>query len=390
MESPGARVPAHERLVADLRTLRRHGPIRIREISLPALEEAAERCGLLDRVSRNAEGEYEPAAIEELIRDAIALLDEGDLSAAAGYTFGLAAGTRSWNIGERRRRAAEKYGVSVDRFRKHQEKIVIDQVAEAIIKLCVARAQPAAVPTSSPRTLRGHSTVPLTLLTAGVPRTLTLHVMPIELIRGIDVVVSSENVGLEMSKLFRPTVSAALRRAGARRNPAGEIVDDTIQRELIEWVRRHGHIGMPVAAGTVVVTGAGALINEGVRRIYHAAVAVPHPDANDYSVAPDAVAIAIRNVFRLAAKENEEHDPPLVSVCFPLFGAGRGGVDAATSFSWIWAALDQELRPDDPWRLHLVTHSSQQAEEVIRAVTIGQNDSVEAGSSIRPGPEPTQ
>jgi O-acetyl-ADP-ribose deacetylase (regulator of RNase III) len=371
MEPSDTHPLTHESLVADLRTLRRHGLIRMRAMSLAALDKAAAQCGLVERAGRASEGEQQPAAVEQLVRDAVAGLG-GELTAAAQYTFGLATGTRGWSIGQRRRRAAETCGVSVERFRKHQESIVIEQVAEEILKMCAARgrsATPTAPSPEAPR--RGRTTVSLPLRVGGATRTLTLHVMPIELISGIDVVVSSENVGLEMSKFFQPTVSAALRRAGATRNVAGEIVDDVIQHELTEWLRRHGHLGGLVPAGTVVPTTAGALSAEGVRRIYHAAVAVPRPDTTDYSVAADAVAIAIRNVFRLIGKENEECDPPLASICFPLFGAGRGGVEPEISFSWIWAALDQQLRADDQWWLHLVTHSAQQAEAVIRAVTAG-------------------
>lgn len=41
----------------------------------------------------------------------------------------------------------------------------------------------------------------------------TLHPMPVEMVRGTDVIVSSKNVHLETSKLFRNSLSAALRRA---------------------------------------------------------------------------------------------------------------------------------------------------------------------------------
>jgi O-acetyl-ADP-ribose deacetylase (regulator of RNase III) len=326
--------------------------------------------------------------VEELVREAIGGLDGGELAVAAEYTFGLAPGTRGWSIGERRRRAAQTYGVSTERFRKHQENLVVAQVAEEILKLCSLRGQVAAPAAPSAEPFRhGHSTLTLTLPAGGAVRSLTFHVMPVELIRGIDVIVSSENVGLEMSKLYRTTVSAALRRAGARRNTAGEIVDDTIQRELAEWVRQHGHIGLSVAAGTVVATGSGALATEQVRRIYHAAVAVPRPDTNDYSVSADTVAIAIRNVFRLAAQERGRYEPPLTSICFPLFGAGQGGVNAATSFSWIWAALDQELQRDDPWQLHLVTHSAEQAEKVV--AVIAANSRTSSGHrAAKPAHEP--
>ncbi len=366
----------HEQLVADLVTLRRNGLIRVRGARLDALYDAAAGCDLLD-------GAREPAAVEALIRRAVDGLGGGDLAVAAEYTFGLAAGTRGWSIGERRRRAAETYGISVERFRKHHERLVLEQVAEEILKLCQAtrRSDAEHTPPTPGGLHRGNTTVPLTLTAGGTRLELTLHVMPVELLRDIDVIVSSENVSLEMSKLFKPTVSAAVRRAGARRDATGEIVDDTIQRELTEWLQRNGRVGFPVAPGTVAATGPGALSGEGIRRVYHAAVATPRPERDDYSVTADVVAIAIRNVLRLAAAEHEEYSPPLSSICLPLFGAGHGGVTAAAAFSWIWAALDQELREDAPWRIHLVTHSAPQAEEVMHAVTSGRVVAV-------PAPEP--
>lgn len=374
MPTPKRAHLTHEQLVADLGRLRRNGLIRLRGVPLDSLYDAAATCDLPGEAR-------EPAAIGALIRMAIDGLGGGDLAVAAEYTFGLAGGTRGWSIGERRRRAAQTYGVSVERFRKHHERLVVEQVAEEILKLTmVRRAAEAPAPTLD-GLHRGNTTVPLTIPVGRTRQELTLHVMPVELLRDIDVIVSSENVSLEMSKLFKPTVSAAVRRAGALRNATGEIVDDAIQRELTEWLQRNGRVGFPVAPGTVAATGPGALANEGIRRIYHAAVATPRPDRDDYSVTADVVAIAVRNVLRLATAERDRYSPPLSSVCLPLFGAGHGGVSAATSFSWIWAALDQELTEDAPWRIHLVTHSAPQAEAIVGTVTTG---TVAAASAPEP------
>jgi hypothetical protein len=376
MPTPKRAHLTHEQLVVDLGRLRRNGLVRLRGLPFDSLYDAAAACGLPGEAR-------EPASIEALIRMAVDGLGGGDLAVAAEYTFGLAGGTRGWSIGERRRRAAQTYGVSVERFRKHHERLVVEQVAEEILKqTMVRRAAEAPAPTLD-GLHRGNTTVRLTIPVGRTRQELTLHVMPVELLRDIDVIVSSENVSLEMSKLFKPTVSAAVRRAGALRNTTGEIVDDTIQRELTEWLQRNGRVGFPVAPGTVAPTGPGALANEGIRRIYHAAVATPRPDRDDYSVTADVVAIAVRNVLRLAAAEREEYSPPLSSICLPLFGAGHGGVSAATSFSWVWAALDQELTEDTPWRIHLVTHSASQAEAIVGTVMTG---TVSAASASAPEP----
>jgi hypothetical protein len=83
---------------------------------------------------------------------------------------------------------------------------------------------------------------------------ITVHVLPVELLTGIDVVVSSENVYLQMSKTFRQTVSGSLRRAVSSRGSAGEIIDDVLAKELAEWLGKHGQMGLSVQPGTVVAT----------------------------------------------------------------------------------------------------------------------------------------
>jgi len=69
-------------------------------------------------------------------------LGGGSLGAAAAATFGLARGARDMPAADRRRRAALVYGVSVERFRKYHERIVMEQVAEEILKWCIASAPP--------------------------------------------------------------------------------------------------------------------------------------------------------------------------------------------------------------------------------------------------------
>ncbi|MEU4829438.1 hypothetical protein [Streptosporangium sp. NPDC023615] len=344
--------PAHEELVADLRSLRERGLTRLRDTPLPALDVAAALCVL---PAPGVSEAYRPAAVEELLRRAVAALGGGNLTASAEHTFGLVPGTRDWPVGERRKRAASVYGVSTERFRKHHEQLIADEIAEAILRLCLAAGavRPAHLPD-------GPAVVPL--------GPVTLDFMPVEMITGVDVIVSSENVYLEASKIFRRSLSAALRRACAERTESGELVDDVVQRELAQWMRAHGRPGLPVAPGTVVATGPGRLGRSGVRRVYHAAVAVPSADGTEYTFSTEAMARAVGNVFRLAERERPRFRPPLRSIALPLFGAGRGGLDPAESLSWLWAAVEGELddRARRDWDLHLVTHSPRDAGVIIR------------------------
>jgi hypothetical protein len=117
----------------DLRTLRLEGLTRLRRLRLPALGRAAG--GTDERAA-------EPAAIEEVLSAALRGLDAGNLARAAAYTFGLEQGTRDWPAQTRRRRAAEIYGVSVERFRKHQEVVLLEEFAEQILRHAPGRVGP--------------------------------------------------------------------------------------------------------------------------------------------------------------------------------------------------------------------------------------------------------
>jgi O-acetyl-ADP-ribose deacetylase (regulator of RNase III) len=192
--------------------------------------------------------------------------------------------------------------------------------------------------------------------------TFTLHVSPIELLRDIDILVSSENVYLEMSKTFRRTVSGALRLAAAVRDGSGEITDDVLVRELAGWLHTHGRPGLPVRTGTVVPTPPGALASRGVRRIYHAAVAAP--DGDGYRVQGEIIARAVSECFAVARAERDRYEPGLSSICFPLLGAGHGGLPPAVSARWLRWAIRDELAHDPGWQVHVVIHNRETAEAV--------------------------
>jgi hypothetical protein len=219
----------------------------------------------------------------------------GQLAAAAEHTFGLNRGGRDRPAQDRRQRAAQEYGVSRERFRKYHERVVIEQVAEEIMELCQPAASQAGNATVQPELAReiriegrcGSARFPV-----------TVHVEPVELMRNVDVVVAPTNVYLEMPQPYKASVSAALRRAAAWRGPDGAFTTDEVADELRGWVSRHGRPGMPVAEGTVAATSAGALSEQGIRRIYHAAVVTPRPGTNDYDVRPTAITQAVQPVRR--------------------------------------------------------------------------------------------
>ena len=279
-----------------------------------------------------------------------------------------------------RQRAAQEYSVSQERFRKYHERVVIEQVAEEILELCQPAAGRAGNATVQPELAReiriegrcGSTRFPV-----------TVHVEPVELLRNVDVVVAPTNVYLEMPQPYKASVSAALRRAAAWRGPDGAITADEVVDELRGWVSRHGRPGLPVAEGTVAATSAGALSEQGIRRIYHAAVVTPRPGTNDYDVRPTAITQAVHAAFALARSERPRFTPPLASLGFPLIGAGRGGLDPATSFRWIWAALEHEIPQDNAWSIHFITHQRATADAIINGLS--QSDGTRVSDYGGPG-----
>jgi O-acetyl-ADP-ribose deacetylase (regulator of RNase III) len=338
-------VPTLEQVVADLRVLRERGLVRLRHTDLPHLRQAAQRAD----PAAAARGEF--GAIEAVIRTAVDNLGGGTLGTAALATFGLGRGNRDMPAPDRRRRAALAYGVSIERFRKYHERIVLEQVAEEILKL-------AELPAAGPL---GHGRAELERQIRlggeikGQRFPIVIHIEPVELLQAVDVLVVPANVYLELPQHFKSSIAAAVRRAAALRSADGEILTDVISDELRTWVQAHGHAGLPVAPGTVVPTSPGGMAGQGIRRIYHAAVVVPRPGTNDYDVDLTAIATSVRKVLALARADPLFGDRAARSVAFPLLGAGRGALGAATSFTWLWTALERDMQENGPWDVHFVT-----------------------------------
>jgi hypothetical protein len=373
-------LPDHGALLAEVRTVRRAGVVRLRGLDTPELTRmAGERAG--------QQGEPPAHAIERLLRDAVGAIGGGTLQTAAEYSLGLAQGTRDWPAADRRRRAAEVYGVSVERFRKHHELMVLGQITEQLLGIAsrtvtgdrpgphhpsVARHDTGHRGTDGTGRTDGTGTAPAGRLAAAhrvvrpyvYDRTVpvTLHVHSVDLLRDVDVVVSPSNTHFALPATYKSSVAATLRRAGARTDPTGALVEDLVHDELRGWAVRHGTPGRAALPGTVAATSSGALADQGVRRIYHVAVAVPRPGTNDYDVQPADITRGVTRVFRLLAEEAGRHDPPLTSLCLPLLGAGRGGLSPLESFGALWAAVEAELARGADWDVHLVVRRHARAD----------------------------
>ncbi|RNL65408.1 alpha/beta fold hydrolase [Nocardioides marmoriginsengisoli] len=202
---------------------------------------------------------------------------------------------------------------------------------------------------------RLHTDPPVQIAIGGGTVDFHVHSGPPERLAGLGAIVLSSNTYLAMSQFFKPSLSGRLRRAGAATSPSGEIVTDTIHDEITAWVTEHHRLGLTVLPGTVAPTSAGSLQPATAVRIYHAAIAEPVLETDDYAVNPHAVSAAVRATMKQARQDAEELDHFPRSVCFPLLGAGRGGLSPQESFKWIWPALEDELAQDPAWSIHFIT-----------------------------------
>lgn len=233
----------------------------------------------------------------------------------------------------------------------------------------VTSGRPAGLPADSrPRLKAGSRAADQHPATADQGFPVTVRAEPVELLSDVEILVVPQNVFLEVPRHYKMSVAAAVERASVRRDDSGEITADVVGDELGDWLRRHSRPGLAVAPGTVIITSPGAMAAHRIRRLYHAAIAVPRPGTNDYHVEPSAIVDAVGNVLTAARRERAEFDPPLRSIGFPLLGAGRGGLDPATSVAWLWAALEREWRGDPEWEIHFVAKDRMMADLVLSAL----------------------
>lgn len=123
-----SRAPTFDAVVSDLEQLREGGIGRARSMRLPALTTVATLCAFTEG------GDITPG-IRLLLKEAVDTLGGGALQDAAEYSLGLYPGTALWKNVDRRRSAAEAFGVASETFRKGYEKDLVAQIAEAIMTI---------------------------------------------------------------------------------------------------------------------------------------------------------------------------------------------------------------------------------------------------------------
>ena len=127
--------PSFDDLLSDLKRLRRHGLLQLRQLDLPALSQSVRALDLVEM-----DRAVTAPAIEELMRSAVVELGESRIGLTARVLLGLTEGDRDREPAQLRRLAAAEWGVSLEHFRRQPETQVLSQVAEVVLTQIQRRA----------------------------------------------------------------------------------------------------------------------------------------------------------------------------------------------------------------------------------------------------------
>jgi hypothetical protein len=147
--------------------------------------------------------------------------------------------------------------------------------------------------------------------------------------RAVDFWVNSENVLMQMARIYERSVSSTIRYLGAHQpDPTAPGFDDTIAVDLLHQLgNRHA-----VNQGDVLVTTSGRLREtHGVKAVLHAAVVTGAPGRGFQPIADDLLVDTIREVLTTARRLIRSGDPKTAgrSLIMPLFGTGQGRLEPA-------------------------------------------------------------
>ncbi len=173
------------------------------------------------------------------------------------------------------------------------------------------------------------------------PCRIGIHAGSIRRVHDCDAWVNSENTDMRMARHTDFSVSAIIRYWGALRDETGRITRDLVADELeaLAAPRR------PVAPGTALVTGSGALEGtNNVRHVVHVAAVQGEPGAGYRQVSDigGCVTTALARVEPLGVR----------TILFPLLGTGVAGADVThTARMVVQAAVYHvERHPETPLR----------------------------------------
>src|SRR5262249_40073365 len=67
-------------------------------------------------------------------------------------------------------------------------------------------------------------------------------------------------------------------------------------------------------------------------------------------------------------RERTVFQPPLSSICFPLFGTGHGRLSVPVCAAALWRGIAEELAAAPHWSVHLATHNPGHAAQVLKTL----------------------
>jgi O-acetyl-ADP-ribose deacetylase (regulator of RNase III) len=139
--------------------------------------------------------------------------------------------------------------------------------------------------------------------------------------RPIDIWVSSENINMQMARVFDASISGLVRYLGARKDELGDVMEDTIVDELRAKMRGRQQVN----PGMVVSTGSGSLLEtHRVRRIFHAASVYGIIGGGYHPIdqVENCVTAALVQADRESEREKTRGENPYTSILFPLLTTG--------------------------------------------------------------------
>lgn len=131
----------------------------------------------------------------------------------------------------------------------------------------------------------------------------------------VEVIVTSEDTDLELSRLSGNTVSGRVRRMAAGLTETGDVVKDNLRDGLDQWKLAHARQS-PFGLGTLVSQSSYGAVKYGIKLICHAVVLEKVDGATSVNES------AVRDCLMKVLQECEARG--LHSVFIPLFGTGAG------------------------------------------------------------------
>ena len=156
-------------------------------------------------------------------------------------------------------------------------------------------------------------------------------------VRSADIWVNSENTNMQMSRYFEKSISGTIRYLGARRDDAGDVVEDLINAQLTKMMSDK----RSVAPASVLVTDSGELREtHKVKKVFHVAAVIGELGVGYKPIGN--IDWCVKNALERADKIRDDNDP-CHSILFPLFGTGQAREGAETVASKLLNAAIEYL-----------------------------------------------